>query len=137
MILTSNKIKRQLSISNILELLSPVFHPYVLISFLMYLFIFPFALINWRFDVHCTYVLVQTWVHYDSFCIDPQRVVLNILSYMSEKCILSLFQSSSYVLRCIPYSDASLAPSVTLLALHFKSIFQLVVAYIGVPNKKL
>ena len=37
----------------------------------------------------------------------------------------------------LPCSDASLAPSVTLLAPHFKSIFQLAVAYIGVLHKKI
>ena len=37
----------------------------------------------------------------------------------------------------VPYSDASLVPSVTLLAPHFKSLFQLAVAYIGVLHKKL
>ena len=52
------------------------------------------------------------------------------LAKIMPHCIMMIY-------TLVPYSDASLAPSVTLLAPHFKSIFQLAVAYIGVLHKIL
>ena len=60
-----------------------------------------------------------------------------LYSVIYAKVVRHIYDVTEKFLNHIPYSDASLAPSVTLLAPHFKSILQLAVAYRGVLHKKL
>ena len=71
----------------------------------------------------------------------PVRVLsywgLDFYIFLARIIVLSPIFITSRAGQVLPYSDASLAPSDALLAPHFKSIFQLAVAYIGVLHKKL